>query len=101
MTLIDERRPHFEDHNYFFQALLGLASLGNRVDEVIREHGTPPFAASIASEEVAEDAVLCAVLGLVALRRRLRELMESAAGTPRGHEAAVPERRNATTSILR
>jgi hypothetical protein len=101
MTLIDERRPHFEDHNYFFQALLGVVSLGDRFDEVLRDHGTSPFPTPIAIEEVSEDEFLCAMLGLVALRRRLLELVESAARTQRSHDAPAPQRRNGTASILR
>ena len=101
MTLIDQRRPHFEDHNYFFQALLGLTSLGNRLDQLIDEHGTPRCPAPISGEEVSEDEFLCAVLGLVALRRRFLELIESAGATQRRQDVSTPERRNAPTSILR
>ena len=102
--VLEQRRPHFEDHNYFFHALLGLSSLGNRLDQLIRDHATPPFSAPVSRDEIVEDESLCAVLGLVALRRRLLELVESADVTPRRQDASMPERRNATTaatSILR
>jgi hypothetical protein len=101
MTSVDERRPHFEDHNHFFLALLGLASFGMRLDDVIREHGTPPMSVPIAGADVERDEVLCALLGLVALRRRQSELFESASLNPSTPHQPVLERRNAANSILR
>ncbi|MBY0279183.1 hypothetical protein K2Z84_27945 [Candidatus Binatia bacterium] len=76
--LVDERRACFDEHNHFFAALLGMESLGAKLDALIRDHGTARVPVELASEDVVHDPFLCAVLGLIAFRARLAALLESA-----------------------
>jgi len=78
MRLVDERRPSFGEHNFFFLALLGLEALGKQLDDVLRTHGRARVPVDLGRDEIRDDAFLCAVLGAVAFRRRLAALLAAA-----------------------
>jgi len=81
MRLVDQRRPGFGEHNLFFLALVGLESLGRRLDVALREQRTR-VPVDLAPDELREDAFLCAVLGLIAFRARLGALLAAARCEP-------------------
>jgi hypothetical protein len=82
MRLVDERRPSFGEHNFFFLALLGLERLGRQLDDVLRAHGRARVPIDLAPDEIRDDAFLCALLGLVAFRRELGTLLSAARAAP-------------------
>ena len=71
MTAIDEPTSGFADDNQLLHVLLGLASAARALDELL-ERTVSPAALDLRAPAVATDPALLAVLGLVALQRRLR-----------------------------
>lgn len=100
MRLVDERRPSFGEHNFFFLALLGLESLGKQLDAVLRVHGRAPVPVDLTPDEIRDDDFLCAVLGLLAFRRELGTLL-AAARVPQAADAPAAGGPLGRRSILR
>jgi hypothetical protein len=96
MTALVERAPAFAEHNLFFLALLGLASLARRADRLLEDFGSTPLGLSRLSDgEIGRDTVLCSVLGVLSLRRLLRDVLDTAAA---GHVAEAAPSRPAAAS---
>lgn len=88
MTPIAERVPVFDDHNLFFAALLGVASLARRCEDVVARHGTAAARTRLSAATVQEDPLLCCVLGAIALARSVQSAIDAAAADRRPASAA-------------
>jgi hypothetical protein len=91
MSILDDPDPDFEADNEWLHALLGLCSAGLALDE----HSPVPGSADPGPG--ADDPVVLAFLGLLALRGRLQAELPG----PSGRRAAPRARPAAMTDLLR
>lgn len=105
MATVDERRADFEEQNFFFLAVLGLVSASRRLEHLLAAHGcSPGGSVSLVPDSVEDDPLLCAVLGVIALRDRvLLHLGSALCGAPvaRPRSAREPRPLRTPRELLR
>ena len=86
---LGQRIEAFEERDSFLRALLGLGLVCSRFDRVLTEFGRagPAIATDVPAEP---DDVLLLVLGAVALRQRLGEVLEGLSLAPDAPEGPRP-----------